>query len=124
MVHAFKSDINIKNLLDIFVKYGRPSFSEFNGIIMNLYGFENLEFAQSFISLLCDAKSQADKIIEGMQAFLTRENKGISRKDLVEEVFAAYGKTSRSEMLFTLLDDGVISDKQWKKLLFQCLGKA
>lgn len=124
MVHAFKSDINIENLLDIFVKYGRPSFSEFNGIIMNLYGFENLEFAQSFISLLCDAKSQADKIIEGMQAFLIRENKGISRKDLVEKVFAAYGKTSRSEMLFTLLDDGVISDKQWKKLLFQCLGKA
>jgi hypothetical protein len=121
-VHAFKSDLSINNLLEVYVLQGRPSYQEFYDYIANNYDYECAEVARGDISKLADANKEVNKIIEHMCVFV-EDVSHLPRKEAAAKIISAYGKTSRSGYLFTLLDNRKLDDDAYKKLLHQVLPK-
>ena len=120
--HAFKNNASIKNILDIWIEIGQLNYTEFVKYITQKFDFECLQMALPYISKVCDASKEMNKIVDHMKIFVNRV-KNESRKEAALEILSAYGKTSRSGMVFTLLDKRELNKDQIKKLMYQCLGE-
>ncbi len=113
-------------MLELYFTYHKPSYPDYYLAVLNQYGFEGVNEAMPNISLILDAMNEVKQIEKGMVDFITKAKqlpKYKDRKELASHIFASYGKTDRANMLFTVLDHGVLNDKENKKLLFQCLAK-
>lgn len=117
--HNFRNEMSFKNIVELFISNNLPSYNDFCEIIQKQYDYEGLLQAKSLISQICDAKQNADRIIAGMREFIAGLSSLKTRREQAEKVFAAYGKTNRADMVFTLLDGNDLDTKQIKKLLFQ-----
>lgn len=119
-IHNFRNEMNLKNIVDLFLENNKPTFEEFCTLVQNQFDYEGLMQAKSLISQICDARKESDKIVAGMNRFVDGL-KGMSRKDQAAKVLSSYGTTNRADMVFSILDGKELNVKQWKKLLFQTL---
>jgi hypothetical protein len=55
-----------------------------------------------------------------MESFVLPLKSGI-RKDAALAIIKAYGETNRASFAFKLLDGHPLTEKEYKKLIFQCL---
>ncbi len=121
-IHAFKQDLSINNLLEAYVLCGRPDYNTFYAYISDTYDYECAEIARGSISNLVDANKEVNKILDHMKKFADSV-RPLSRKEAALKILGAYGKTSRSGYVFTLLDNKPLDDDAYKKLLHQVLPK-
>jgi hypothetical protein len=119
VIHAFKSNLTLKNIVYLYIEHGLPDYTKFSEIVLNQYTYEGLQEAKSLISLICDAKKNADKIIAGMYKFVAALTG--SRKEKAEKIISSYGHTDRASFVFAIMDGKELTDKNWEKLLFQML---
>ncbi len=119
-VHAFKSDLSINNLLEVYVLHGRPSYQDFYDYVANTYDYECAVIARGDISKLADANKEVNKILDHMHKFAD-EVRSLPRKEAAAKIISAYGKTSRSGFVFTMLDNRELDNDAYKKLLHQVL---
>lgn len=119
-MHNFRTEMNLKNIVDLYQEHNMPSYDDFCTLVLNQFEYEGLLQAKPLISQICDAKRESDKIRDGMLRFL-ENNKGKSRKEMAAHIISSYGITNRADMVFSLLDGKELNKKQWKKLLFQTL---
>ena len=68
-LHAFKSDLSINNLLEVYVEQGRPSYTDFYNYIAEHFDYECAEAAKGNASILCDANKEVVKIVDHMIKF-------------------------------------------------------
>ena len=122
-LHAFKSEINLKNMVDLFLQFDKPDFNAFLDRIETNFDFECRKMAMSCVSKVCDAYEEALKLIEGIKRFV-EPLKTISRKTAAEKIISSYGKTVRAACAFKLLEGKEIENKLLKTLIFQKLGEA
>lgn len=120
-IHNFRNEMNIKNIVDLYLEHNMPKYQEFCDLVQNQFDYEGLLQARSLISQICDAKGVSDKIVVGMKSFLAGISGLSSRKEKAEKILSSYGQTNRADMVFTLLDGKDLDLKQWKKLLFQTI---
>jgi hypothetical protein len=124
-VHNFRNAMNLKNIVELFLINNKPSYGEFCNLVMNQYTYEGLEMARPLISQICDAMAASTNIVNGMKRFVAAmkadTTKYPTRKLMAEHIVSAYGKTSRADIAFTILDGKEVSNTQYKKLLFQTL---
>jgi|GEM_PF-3204125 hypothetical protein len=121
-IHAFKHDLSINNLLEAYVLCGRPDYNTFYAYISDTYDYECAEIARGSISKLVDANKEVNKILDHMQKFADGV-RPLPRKEAAIKILGAYGKTSRSGYVFTLLDNKSLDDDAYKKLLHQVIPK-
>lgn len=121
-IHAFKNDLSINNLLEAYVLCDRPDYNTFYAYINDTYDYECAEIAKGDISKLVDANKEVNKILDHMKKFADRV-RPLSRKEAALKIIGAYGKTSRSGYVFTLLDNKPLDNDAYKKLLHQVLPK-
>lgn len=122
-LHAFKSEINLKNIVDMFLQFDKPNFNSFLDRIENNFDFECRKMSMPCVSKVCDAYEEALKLIEGIKKFI-EPLKTISRKLAAEKIISSYGKTVRAACAFKLLEGKNIEDKLLKTLIFQKLGES
>lgn len=84
------------------------------------FDWECAEFIRGYVSRICDATIEVDKIISGMKSFVSSV-RDFTRKEAAAKIIAAYGHTSRSGFVFNLLDNKEINEDGLKKIYFQCL---
>lgn len=124
-MHAFRSNLSLKNMVELFFEWAPSSFIEFCQKVENQFDYECMVMAKPLISRIMDGMKEVDAIIIGMEKFIENiknsPGKYPKRKDQAEHILSAYGNTQRSGMLFALLDGKDLSDEMIKKLLFQCL---
>ena len=118
--HSFKYGMSLDNTLELFFKFGKPNYNEFMNKIAQEFDWECAEFIRGFVSRICDASVEVNKIITAMKSFADSV-KHLNRKEAAEKIISAYGKTSRSGFVFNLLDNKDINEDGLKKLYFQCL---
>lgn len=121
-LHAFKSDLSINNLLEVYVEQGRPSYTDFYNYIAEHFDYECAEAAKGNASILCDANKEVIKIVDHMIKF-AKECEDIPRKEAAAKIIGSYGKTSRAGFVFTLLDGKSLDIEAYKKLLHQIIPK-
>lgn len=118
--HAFKENASLEAVIDFFISYGKPSYSEFIAKLSEQFDYECISQVQGFISQTIDGYKEVLAIHNHMKEFVSNLN-GLSRKEQAEKIIAAYGITNRSGMVFAALDNKPLADKDAKKLLFQVL---
>lgn len=118
--HAFKSNMTIDNLIDLFIRFECPVYNDFYNKIEKEFDYECAKMAQTLCSKIADAMKSVNKIIEHMKEFI-EPLKEKSRKEAASEIIKAYGTTNRSSFVFSLLDGKQLKDEQIKKLLFQVI---
>lgn len=119
--HAFKNEMSLKNMLEMFFGFGRPqTFQIFYESIEKSFDFECANMAIPLVSKVIDAKKECDKIIEHMISFI-EPLKNVPRKDAALKIMSSYGKSIKSGLAFTLLDGKELKEKELKKLMEQLL---
>jgi len=122
--HRFKGEATLENTLDLYFSMGKPDYQEFEKKLIETFDYECFEMVRGFISIICDAQKEVQKILIGFGVFVEQVLKPLpTRRDQAEKVLAAYSTTNRSAMIFTLLDGKQLSDDQTKKLFWQVLKK-
>ena len=122
VLHQFKENANIETVIDLFIEYGCPNFSDFQKKLLETFDYECAKMVLPFCSRVCDAYKEVVKIIDGMKRFLSEQVFILpTRKLQAVVVLQAYGKTERSGMVFTLLDGKPLTGQQVKKLVYQVL---
>ena len=92
-------------------------------MIENTYDFECAQMAMPYVSKVCDAFKNVQKIIDGMISFVEPLTE-ITRKEAALKIISAYGKTNRASYVFNLLDGKELDKDSYKKLLLQSLGES
>jgi len=121
-LHRFKENANIETVLDLFVEYGYPSYSEFETKLTEQFDYECLQMVVPFVSRVVDGWEEAQTIKEGMVRFVN-PLKVLPRKDAAQRILSSYGQTNRASFCFNLLDNKSLDTDANKKLLWQCLKK-
>lgn len=123
--HRFKSEANFGNTLDLFFAFGKPSYQEFEKLLIEKFDYECFGMVRGFASEICDGYKEALKIISGMADFVKNElSKYPTRKLQAVVTFQSYGKNSnRSSFIFKLLDGKLLNDDDLKKLIYQVTKK-
>jgi hypothetical protein len=117
-LHSFKNSADIESIVDLFLEQQRPSYEVFMGILKEKFDYECATYAQPFVSRVCDAQKEVEKILSHMKKFV-EPLKSESRKTAAEKILGAYGNTNRSGIAFHLLDGKEPEKKDWKRLLLQ-----
>ncbi len=118
--HAFKSDMSLDNLIELYFKYGKPTYKDFYDNIMKDFDYECAQMCMGLCSKIIDGMKNVHKIIEHMKIFV-EPLKTKNRKEAAGEIFKSYGGTSRSSFCFNILDGKELTNDQIKKLLFQVI---
>lgn len=118
--HAFKSDLNISRLVDLWLIQQKPSFQDFCENIRLSFDDEILMYAMPLVSKMFDAirqyKQQLDHL--EMKAFaLIKAN--VSRKDYAIEMKAQYGDTKLFSLAMCLFTGKEIDNKIVSALIMQ-----
>jgi hypothetical protein len=121
MLHHFKSDLRLENVLDLYLMYDRPNYKDFIERITQEFDWECLQYIQGFASKVCDTSTEVNQIIDSMKKFADSV-RNLSRKEAAEKILSSYGKTSRSDYVFGFLSNRQIDNKSLKKLYIQVLG--
>lgn len=118
-LHAFKENANFESVLDLYLSYGMPDYQKFQQVIVNNFDWECYQMVQGFVSQICDAKKEVDKITAGMYNFIDRIRNLPTRKEQALQITSSYGDTGRTSMMFGLLDGRGLNNDNYKKLFFQ-----
>lgn len=123
MLHRMKSDVgSIEKVMDLWFSQGQPQYQDFMDFLEKTFDYEIMVMARGHVSKICGAWKEVEKILHGMRGFLLPMTMmGEPRKIIAQKVLQAYGETSRSSMVFAILDKKPLTVDQKKKLLFQCL---
>jgi len=122
--HRFKSEATLENTLELYFSMGKPSYVEFEKKLIEAFDYECFEMVRGFISIICDANKEVEKIIKGMGVFVRDVLLPLpTRRDQAQKVLESYSITNRASMVFVLLDGKILSEDQMKKLFWQVLKK-
>jgi hypothetical protein len=124
--HRLKSELaSFEKLVDFWFAVGQPiDFQMFWNEVEKLTDYETAHEHFGDLSRIIDAWKNVQKIVSGMKEFVENTLQPLpTRRDQAVAVFSSYGKTERTNCLFTLLDGKELSDNQYKHLLYQCLKK-
>ena len=122
-LHRVKSEVSsLEKVIDLWFGWEQPTYQTFLDKLEKSFDYEIMVMARPLVSKICNAWKGVEKIIHGMNNFLTPIMiNDTSRKDAAVLILQAYGPTNRSAMCFTLLDRKPLSVDQKKKLLYQML---
>ena len=122
-LHRMKSDVgSIEKVMDLWFSQGQPQYQDFMEFLEKTFDYEIMVMARGHVSKICGAWKEVEKILHGMRGFLLPMTMmGEPRKIIAQKVLQAYCETSRSSMVFAILDKKPLTVDQKKKLLFQCL---
>lgn len=123
-LHRMKSELcSLERVIDVFFGVGKPSYNEFYSQLIEIYDYEIVTSAQGYMSNICDAWKEVNKIVEGMETFTSKVKALPSRKEQAAEILSSYGETNRAKFVFSLLDGKELADDNLKKLLYQVMKK-
>jgi hypothetical protein len=122
-LHRLKSEIaTVESLIKVWYRWNKPEFKEFYDMITDQFDYELAQQNLGNISRVCDVRKEVDKIIDHMVSFI-KDMEGMSRKDQAIKILDSYGKTSRSGIVFHLLDGKQIEEDEYIKLMIQIMSK-
>ena len=122
-LHHLKSEISsVEKLVDVYLNWNMPEYQEFQKKIEEIFDYELFLQVQGDVSKICEAKKEADQILDHMRVFV-HLLKVATRKDAAMSIIGAYGQTIKTRIAFNLLDGKDPDNKSWKKLILQSLGR-
>jgi len=121
-LHAFKNNLNVDSMIDLYLEYDMPIYDKFLELISNTFDHECMKASIPFVSKILDAKKEVDAIVSHMARFI-EPLRTVPRKDAAEKILSSYGKTNRSSFVFTLLSGRSLTKDNYRKLFHQCVGQ-
>ncbi len=122
--HRFKENATFEATMDLYFTLGQPDYQTFEAEIITKFDYECYEMVRGFVSTICQAKKEVDKIVNGFTIFVNETVKPLSiRRAQAEKILSAYGDTNRSSYVFAILDGKSLTADQIKKLFYQVTKK-
>lgn len=117
-LHRFKSNVTFKNLLEVFIEKGKPSFDEFKASIIRDFDWECCQMAIPVIEEICNKFNELQKEVKVIQEQV-EPLKSLERRDAALNIQNLFGDSWKKGVAFSLLSGRVIDDKTWKKLILE-----
>lgn len=130
-LHRMKEALaSFDKVVDVWFEQGQPTYVGFEKFIISNFDWELWTQIRGDSSRICNAASDVDRIVAGMNRFITEQllplgdpqNKK-ARAQMAQQIIASYGKTNRASFLFKLLDNRPLEINDRKKLLYQVMKK-
>ena len=121
--HAFKSECSLKNIIELFLQYNKPSSEEFITIIEKQFDYECSQMCLPYISKVYDAYESVLGLLEFIKRFVD-PLKAITRKEAAQKIMTTTFTRLEQSCAFKLLEKSEIPDRMVKQLIYQMLGEA
>jgi len=122
--HRMKDELgSFERVVDFYFTQGRPNFKDFLSAIEDTVDWETAQECMGDASRIVDGMKEVNKIVDGFKTFIGKFKGELTRKQMAMEILQAYGNTNRASYVFTILDGHELTDKEYKKLLYQVLKK-
>ena len=109
---------SFERVVDLYFVINKPDYNTYYQYVVDNFDYELAESCKSHISRICDGMKEVNKIVKAMKE-KADEVRGLTRKEAAAIILSDYGVTNRSGMVFSLLDNKPLQDKDYKRLLFQ-----
>jgi hypothetical protein len=118
-LHRMKTELgSFERVVDLYFVINKPDYNTYYQYVVDNFDYELAESCKSHISRICDGMKEVNKIVKAMKE-KADEVRGLTRKEAAAIILSDYGVTNRSGMVFSLLDNKPLQDKDYKRLLFQ-----
>src|SRR5271157_4480945 len=87
MLHHFKSDLRLENVLDLYLKFDQPKYDDFIKRVIQQFDYECLQYIKGYASKICDASNEVNKIIDSMKKFADSV-RDVPRKEAAEKIIS------------------------------------
>jgi hypothetical protein len=124
-LHRMKEALaSFDKVVDVWFEQGQPSYQKFEEFITVQFDWELWQQVRGDASRICDGAKEVQKIVDGMNRFVSEKLKPLElRRDVAKVVLDAYGQTNRASFVFKLYDGKELTAEDRKKLLYQVLKK-
>lgn len=120
LLHRIKSQLSSRgNLIEYYISKEMPSYEIFYDYIVAEFDFEIALQLKEEIQTICDAGNRAKKYVDNILEMLHDIRKVESRKEQAEMIKRNHKENS--SVAFCLLDNKMITDKQWFNIINQKL---
>lgn len=119
----FRERATLENTVDLYFGYNCPAYQEFEKLLTQQFDYECWTMIRGFVSSICNAAKDAEKVIDGMSRFVDNVRVLPTRRAQAERILQAYGQTNRANFCFKLLDGKSLNHDDRKKLIYQMLKK-
>ncbi len=119
-LHALRSCLTTAMLIDLWLQWGRPSFSKYAELFDRAYDYECWQWAIGAVSCMYDGIKTTQKIYQHIREFVDAniEMGKNCRRDFALLAQQKYDGL-RLSACFTMLDGKEPSDDFWKKMILQ-----
>jgi len=116
-LHALRSRLTTELLIDLWLQWERPDFEGYRQKFETLYDYECWMWAMPAVSSMFDGLRDVLATYEHIKKFV-EANRGLVRKDFALAVQQKWSGLKLSAC-FMMLDNKIVSDDFWKKLILQ-----
>lgn len=115
-LHSFKSDLSLKNLLEIFLDNPNQSQNEFLNFIESNFDHECMVVSRPIVERIEGARGEVNKILDKVDLFVHDFKDNLSRKEFA--LVAKFELKDHAGLAFGKLDGKALDKKTLKKLYY------
>lgn len=118
-LHSFKSDLSLKNLLEIFLDNPNQTKDGFLDFIEVNFDFECRKMSEQIVNQIVSGREEVNKILSEVDSFVHDFKNNLSRKEFA--LVAKFELKEYAGLAFSKLDGKTLDKKTLKKLYYQTL---
>lgn len=121
--HHLKSKISFEDVLDIYIKCGKPNnYKFFYEQIKKEYDFESLEFLEDYLEKIFIISEKIEVMFKEFKIFASKLKQiGLTKKEAAEQIFST--NKQNSFFIFQFFYDKEIDNRQYKQLFLDIYKK-
>jgi RNA ligase len=123
-LHHMKNGLSsLSKTVDVWMSFKKPNYENFYKTIHDQFDFEIAEYCKDFLLEICEANKKVEIFLNDMLEKI-KEIKFLStRKDQALKIVSLFKSCGQTGLAFNLLDDKMMTDDQYKNLMFMFLDK-
>lgn len=116
LLHSFKSDLSLKNLLEVFLDNPNQTKDEFLDFIESNFDHECMVVSRPIVEQIEGARQEVNKILDKVDLFVHDFKNNLSRKEFA--IVAKFELKDHAGLAFGKLDGKILDKKTLKKLYY------
>ncbi len=116
-LHAFKSDLSFKSLVDLFLQLNKPTREEFEKHILQNFDYECLNFAKSTINSLYASVLKVNQLLSMIRLYVG-DNEHLTQPEFAELTKVTFDSFEQN-IAYKVRRFGNIDDNTYKQIILQ-----
>lgn len=117
-LHRMKDKTSFKNIFNLYIESGLPSYPIFKDILISAFEYENFVLIEDMVKNICAAKAKLDLQVGKIAQFVRSQTQDLNQKEKALFINRCYDGFNKS-VAFSIVNGKTIPPSSFKKILWQ-----